>query len=354
MALTYLEKVESEAPSTAGASVDGGRAVSTFLLEEPTADDLQNAINELLGGTTYASTGFKMQRTPPKAHPTFPFWYASNIPSIRGVGEFTLEDADPALEVPTIPQYALYEDYWFTVEFTPRPYPVGLDEDISVASGSWYDEGGTSRSFQYAKEWLRYTDYEYVPQFDNVSAQQGQMVFESTDAANKKGFLGSPRMFLPNQILKFWWFQVPYRYVTSANSYITKWVGRINQNAWYNWKPGQLLYLSYSPKRYSPPIPLEDDFWEGSFLTTQKLCNIEFTFLYTNRPATALAAAPTNRHYVQAGHNLLPWFQTRKFYYAKSVASTALGIPGDIPANLSFPIELLFTDPDAAGAYAPP
>jgi hypothetical protein len=242
---------------------------------------------------------------------------------------------------------------------------VLADKSISLKKGqTWYDTDGSSKTNTFAQEWNRFTDYEPHPQNDNITAQFGTLVFQTATNAVPGGANagssviapGMPRIFLPNQLVQFTWYQVPYRYISSAKSYIRTLMGRVNQNDWYDWKSGELLYLNYKPHRYTPPVQKESLWIPGAF-STEKWCNIEFTFLSTSRvgsnlPTGDLPSKPTlqtaNHNWVAAGHNLLPWFGNdttgkKGFYYAVNPTDTA---GNKSPTWPSFPFELLFTDPD--------
>jgi|HubBroStandDraft_4_1064222.scaffolds.fasta_scaffold00029_60 hypothetical protein len=170
-------------------------------------------------------------------------------------------------------------------------------------------------------------------------------------------FQDSPRLFLPNQILKFNWYAVPYRFITDPNSYITRMLGRINQMSWYNWQPGQLLYLGFNPKKFTPPVVQTRLFQappggsNNPVALPDLLCNIEFTFLLTYRVGTGDIGPfpnPNNKNWIAVGHNLQPWYGDRAFHYSSSDANfygVQQGISGQYPKWLSAPFALLFQDP---------
>jgi hypothetical protein len=338
--------------------MEGGRAVSAYFLVAPQPADLQSAIIQILGTTQFAATATgKLARTPPLAHPLYPWLYASSILDIKGVGTYTLTNAEPTLEVPPLPQFALYAQYKFTIEFKPRPYPIVTDDTIQeISTGSWYPETGAGTSiqnFSYAAEWARFVDFTVTPLDDYVTQQVGQMRFVTggtgTPNANTATYTGSPRLFIPNQVIKFIWYGVPYRYMSSPNSYITRWTGRINQNAWGTTYPsGSLLYHSFKPTLYTPPVQKEvTDMYSGqSVFSTEKLMNLELEFIWTTRTTSDPPTGPTsgNLNYVIYGHNALPWHADRLFHYAESAVAP------NPPSFLSFPIEVLFSDPDTPGA----
>jgi hypothetical protein len=101
--------------------------------------------------------------------------------------------------------------------------------------------------------------------------------------------------------------------------------------------------------------------WEGGDLAYQKLIDITFHFLEANRvQGDSDTGVPYNMNFVKGGHNLQPFWKTRKFHYGGVRASKAIvdakilapateadgKTPIVIPAFYSFPLEVLFTDPD--------
>lgn len=349
---------QGEALSTMGFSLEGGRALATYDLTVEEELDIQEAVTYILGTTQIETAGLRLNRTPPLAHPQFPFLYASSITSIKGRGKYELVPSDPALEVPPFPSYALYSHYEITVEFTPRPYPVLDNTNTPQGTNCYVGPTGTKYFYNYAAEWLRYCDYEYQPKFDSITQVQGLMRFRTPEGTTQpvgpppeNTFEGIARMYLPDQMLKITWYAVPYRFVTSPNSVLAFYLGRINQGDWYNWKKGELLYVGFNPKRYTPPI--QDIALFNNVPSTEKLCNLELVFIHTHRELGIAPSTTPPPQFVVGGHNLLPWMPTRKFYYATTRQTTVPPDPGT-PSFLSFPIEQLFTDPDAFDAGLQP
>ncbi len=361
--LTFLEDVDSVSPNSAGSSWKAGRALSRYQLDGPGVSELAVAVTQILGDTSASDGSFGLKRVLPLCHPAFQWMYASAIIEIRGVGQPTYADtpnANVGLEVkPISNKFALYPKYYFTVEFTPRPYVLLKDSKIGTVARTWFNEDGNATHYGYAEEWKRYTDWEPQAQADSVTATQGEMIFRGTQAAVKDyRYPGMPRMFLNNQLIKFTWYQVPFSFVASRNSFIKKYRGRINQHDWFNWEAGELLYLNYSIVRYTPPVqaltnfpnPFDPDGEPGAVMfSTAKFVDIEFQFLETVR-TTDDDYTPTNGNWLVAGHNLLPIAKDRKnFHYATSYDFNA---PNDqtkwVPSWLSAPIpEILFANPDA-------
>lgn len=338
MAVDYSrEQTGSVAPGAVGFSQESGRAVLKYWVD---TNDLDDTIQDAIGSTDSGTDG-RLVRDLPRAHPFYPNMFVVNIPEIRGHGKPTETPADADLEAPAIPAYNDYPEWLVTVEFAPRPYAVLSDASIATSNLTWYKEDGSIVSKIYANEWLRYTDFDDEGEATLITAQQGQMTLQKLGGGNPNGFpfAGTPRLTMPGGIIRFRWFQVPYRYISSINSYIKKYRGYVNQNDWYNWRAGTLLFQNYKQKRYTPPFPdLVFDTGAAAF-SIEKLVDIEFEF-HVREVSAVSPPVPTNQNYKVNGHNAQPWLKDRQFYYSTS------GGPNDPPTYFSFPFELLFTDPD--------
>lgn len=360
--LGLAETVDNVAPSTAGCSWTDGKALSTYQIFNPGIDDLAPTITDILGTTQLDVYNGGLHRSLPLCHPAFQFWYASAITDIQGVGKYTKTRIpnNGGLETPPISgNYALYPIYNYKVQFTPRPYALLKDQRINVVTSIWIDEQNVTRDYLFAEEWLRYTDYAEEPIEDSVTATQGEMIYRDVPTFFGFGaprYSGMPRMYLNNSMVTLSWYQVPYRYITSPKSFLKKYRGRVNQTEFFNWLPGELLYLGYkTPRRYTPPVPHldqlpdADDPFEGlGVFSTQKFVDIELKFLGTKRQyAPAKPYVPTNKNFLASGHNVLPWAADRSFHYCTSYNRADENNQNQwVPSWLSAPFQILQTDPD--------
>ena len=356
----YLETQEDSATSNLAMDQTGGSARATYIINSQDAFNLQGTITDILGYTNpFAGTTQKMRRTIPLTHPKLSYLYASKIVSIVGEGSGTAyqqSPTPPALPIigsrPIAPYYQ-YAQYRVGVEFTgPRPYAILNDGafNSSASSSIFYPaDGGAGVAFTYAAEWLRYTEFDLYPQDNTIQGQTGGLALIKNSTTTVP-FTSPPWMWLPDQILKITWYQVPLRYIISPNSYIANrdWRGRVNQNDWWLWPKGSLLYLGYGIKKYSPPTgdvqtsPANEPY---RYINYAQLCDVELNFLLTKRVLSgSLGAAITNLNYIAAGHNLLPDMSDMKFYYATSTTPT-ISVQNR-PPWLSFPVEILMSDPD--------
>jgi hypothetical protein len=374
MPLTFIEACSDggPAPSTSTITIRTASDGAIYQLKNsPTPGDLQAAITTLLGdvkldvnaGATAGTDGVgALRRTLPVPHPVFQYHYCSAIPSIQGIGVPVLTQSPDALFTGLPPQstYAAYPEYDFKLQFNPVTYAVLPDESISNFTGHWYDESGSNLSipFSYVNEWLRFSDFLIQPAGDFITATIGNgMKFRTTQppgptSADGKTFTGQAKYYLPNSILKFTWYQVPYRYVLSANSYLEKYRGYINQNDWYNWKAGQLLYLNYAATRFTPPVPTAiswtgaTDVFPTSGVSQAKLCDLELTFLLTRRNCTD-APVPANKNSIPAHNNVQKFLGDRLWHYISTVQNPDTDNTKGAAFFPSFPVEILFMDPDA-------
>ena len=349
--VTYYETVGSQSTSSASFSIEGGRA--TMVLDVAAAD-ANDAILDLLGDCVRAGNG-ALNRTLPKAHPDFPWLYATRITNMVGLKPATSKTAsDSTYDAEPLPYFQAYTKYRLTVEFEPRPYAVRSNDTIQVFPAQTVyndDDAGSgapsTTSYKVASEWQRFVDVQVDAQPQLLTVQKGEMVFQTSSGSAPNGNRPSyfPSLVLPDGKVTVRWFQVPESYVRSASSHLKKWVGRVNQTEWLGWDAGQLLYLGFTHRRYTPPVPaldqLDNDAWAFS---TEKLCDIEMTFTETLREGTDLPSPPTNRSWIVGGHNLLGLIDPRGYYYARVNNATD---SKKVPLFQSFEVRLLFSDPDA-------
>jgi hypothetical protein len=289
----------------------------------------------------------------------------------RGIGlnPATLMVAtDETLSTDQLPQplpfFTLYDHYEIEVSYQSSNYPVLNDLAIDTLSSVWYQpppaQANQQTKFTYAFEWQRYLTWLQVPQNDWITGIAGQSRFETgdntlpgnADPTKAVSFQGMPRMWLPNQMVRLLWHQVPWRYVYSANSYLNRYLGMVNQfdffdigNLNFLFPAGSLLYLGYNPVSYMSPAAVIQQ-WVGGIDVTTMLVDLELIFLYTNRKQTNVPNVP-NRNFIPSGHNLEPYFPLRNFFYTYFVDDSGNGAANSYPYWFSFPVELLFTDPDS-------
>lgn len=368
MSSTFKERVASRSQLTAAFQQEGGTARATYTVANsgagmwggPGDSPGESVITEILGTATVGTR--RLYRVMPLAHPLFPWMYAYRIASIQGIGKPSSTQASgDGYEVDTITATtASYPYYEIVVEFAPRMYAVTEDEMVDNYSLTWYNTDGTTTTTQVYREWARFTDYEIRPAPEIITGQQGQSYFvkdlsaispfTTADRPHSQTFQGLPRIVSPRAQIVFKWMQVPFSYIDSGSSFIMAHIGKINQNAWYGWPAGSLLYEGVNVRRYTPPAPqlrIPDDALDT---TAQKLCDIEFNFTYVKRSQSSVPSlSGINGSWVAAGHNLLPWFGDREFYYAiypdqSDLADTSTWYP----TYESVPFEILFQNPDWA------
>lgn len=357
-----VEVVDNVSPNKAKFGYTASGATSTYLFQPDDAEDLQDAIALILGDVSNDVGDGRIQRTLPIAHPVYTTLYADSV-EIYGHGQYTLTDANPQLEAPTMPQFALYEEYVLVVNFTQRPYAVLPDTSVRMynSGNQWTNPAGSLTGYKYAAEWVRYTYFTVQDRSEFITAQQGQNVLRADGDQLPEGvpFAGMPKVFMPGQQINIIWEQVPSRYIGSPNSYITSFQGMVNQFSFWNWQAGQLLYLGYEPAFFTPPVQQElvvgDQNPNPAIGTTQRLMRVVLKFLVTFRTAVNPPSV-ANANFIVNHNNAFPWFagdtpvlsKSRNFYYVTTVAKAGDDTgASEVPTFFSFPLELLFTDPDA-------
>ena len=372
----FYEKVEKSgiSPWQASFTINGGRYVGPWITKTPVEQMptvLWSKITLIMGDCQPNGSG-GLARTLPVSVPLMPWLTAVAIQSLVGFGVPSLisfDNADLFECQPLENAFAAYPNHRFVVEYQQKPYAILRDETLTTKVISWYldDDSGVDDPLkaEVPIEWKRFTNTTWAPMDEVASAEQGQMVFRTNDASAPNGFSchGFPKMQVPKAILEVTWYFVPYSYIESRNSYLTKYIGRINQNAFEDYLPGELLYMGFKvgPK-YPPPVPEMVALFESAGFSTRKLVDVTMTFFFTQRDAGAEPPTPENRSFVAAGWNLLPFLGSpgttsptvasvaRGFYYATLADSPSADPDPSVqfPNLLSGPIpDLLFYDPDA-------
>lgn len=389
MAYRLVELAREEGLQT-GIGLEDGRGLGKYQITGisenffPTLTDIRTVCDGILGGVNNlaaktsdrsqdADAG-KIKRRLPKIHPYFEM-PASAILSITG--QSLQQEATPITPINYGAQtesyvtsgVTNYSNYEMQVEFKKRNYFLKPDSAIARKTASYWPVGAAadeSIQLYYAEEWNRFTFKTFAPLGDTVSSQFGRMLFFAPDfdtgdeKINGRQYEASPYVHLKNQMLEVTWYQVPYRYIFDLTvdgvlyeSYLTKFINRVNQRRFLGCAAGTLLYLGATPTEvYIPPIPGQV-FGAGAifqpnplFAEEDLLCNAKLRFIYTPRTSPQDYpddADPFQGNIIPAGHNLFPNFADRNFYFCYT---GDMGTPDTVrPAFDSFLFEMLFTDP---------
>lgn len=384
---SYTEKTEDVSPTVASFTARQQSTSGVYLTFPNTFADMPNRLIDVLGYTgTQVPTGAppgqpnagKINRVLPLRHPQYQWLFADSWrPRAKGSNLVTITPGTGGGSS-IIPQFPLYQTYEADIAFSSRDYNCWQDSDITIGASNGVDREGNNYGYTFAPEWLRYCKFELRPLNNFIDAKMGQMKFRNPGggAPSPDGvqYQDAPKMYLPDSALKVKWFSVPYRYVTSANSYLRNFIGHINQKAWGDaalvgggfgpFAKGSLLFHGAVPVAIYPNTVPDEGLLHfnpnaGAQFSKSLLCDLELEFTYTARIAGAPSTlpAPSNTNWLAAGHNLLPWLTTRLFYYATTTGPGADLDPTQWrPTFYSFPFELLFTDPDVpyAGGIGSP
>lgn len=366
----FAENADSISTAHASFSMSGGsHATQTLYLSGDNyedgavpLEDVIESISIILGEVNTLPTYGIIDRSLPLAHPLYPWLYASSV-GIRGYGQPYKAISQIPMEAPPLPNMTAYRSYEFNVDFTPRPYVVASNASVPLLPVVFYDASGLPIPVEVGAEWVRFTNWWYDRKFESITARQGQMRFRLANGGTVANvpFVDMPKLFLPDSVLHILWHQVPYRYIYSENSYLDGLIGYINQNKFTTWEPGELLYIGYNAKPYTPPVQELDAINTGTtgfIFSAEKLVDVELLFLRTKRKlgsAGELYNSPTIGtvglpYWIQAGWNLAPNVADRLFHYVTTVdTSTKLDTDSTRwkPLFNSAEFSLLFSDPDA-------
>lgn len=333
----YQERVGSIAKASAGFGMEGGRA--TIEYQMPWAD-VKDFCQECLGSVKL--NGNRLRRVLPKAHPVFPWLYASSISTVEGYQFETTSMETEELEAPAIDYYAQYAYARVVVEFTPRPYSLFADDSIGTGACIYMDPTGAMLGPVAVYEYWRFVSFKSKPAMEYLTAQHGQFRMAGT-IPDGVAFPGQVRIIKKSKALTITWHQVPYAVSEGPN--IFNGLGMVNQQKWWGYEAGTLLFLGIdTTEPVPPPFPdLETDPDLGTTVpSADKVVNIVFNMLYCE-PVMGARVTPPLTNYIAYGHNAQPWFKDGKYYYATTGTTIDQDPANGVPPYFSYPFDLLFT-----------
>ena len=340
MVAEFKERVGNIAKSSAGFSFEGGKATIEYHL---LWDEVEQFCKDALGQVSIAFG--KLARILPYAHPVFPWLYVSSIPTIEGFRFITnSEAAGVDLEAEPIPEYALYQYAKVVLEFSPRPYALFKDESIGVYPLEYFNDAGATVTKDVAAESWRFVEYATKTSMEYLTAQHGQYRMAGTLEATAPSFPGQVRILKKSKNITLTWHQVPFRVSEGPN--IFDGLGKINQIAFFGYGTGTLLFQGWTTTRPMPaPFPdmVVDEDTGSTLPSSEKIVNIEFSFLYLEPDLGGQGVTPENQNHIAYGHNAFPWFKDGKYYYATTGGDANTSPVEGIPPYKSYPFQLLFT-----------
>lgn len=367
-----LEAADSLQPGNSGVSLEYAKNKGLYFVS---GSEINEQILGIVGSNAERTDG-RIQRSLPRCHPQMPFLTIGSInavghgkPSI--VGALVNKDFQPPRMADS---FALYPEYRVECEFVQHDYQMLDDSQIYVQTDRTYDRGGNEMTALYVNEYDRFITVDEKHDAKIITATQGQLKFV-TGKGQKGGaspphgaaFAGTPRIPFPETILTILWHQVPYRYVASRNSFFKRLANHVNQAFWafdkYQFDPGELLYLGFSYRRWTPPFPnfdLNPALGQNSQrLALEKWVDVTLTFAAVTTRINPDPPQLPNTNWMPvaaAGHNLLPWFGpqnsglapgARPYYYVCSFNPAAVDDPNFwAPLYDSALLQMLFMDPD--------
>lgn len=346
------------------------------------SQDLYDRITRIIGGTNpgpsprpLGSPGGagSLDRLMPMCDPQFPSLFADppavRVNNMEGYSSDQYGLGGLLAVPPTVERFALYKGVEFTIPFSARPYAVVPNSRMTMSALDFYAEDGTRRRLNYYLEWKRFTQQLWHAIDSRISASVGSsMVFRvpsSVGSPNKDVYTAVPDVLVNDMGLKLRWFAVPLRYLTSGNSYLTRYRGYVNQFPFLGKVKGAFLYVgpevirTYTPPKFLP-ADTADPFLQGTF-DPDVLMDVELSFIFTARRRFAAEAGPgdistdpdritdaerPNKSWIDGPMNWLLHWTTKRWYYAHA---NVPNVSGWVPQYLSVPYEILFADPDVAG-----
>lgn len=345
-AFTLFQRCDDLSPGRAGFGVEGGRAEELYISRDSvTAQEIKDALLEILGDVSIGP-GYLI-RTLPKAHPMFPWLLASSV-EIQGVGhqdtrlgetsvEVEVEDGDIRESSSMTDSYLQYVKTQLKVSFTPRPYALIDDDAITAEEITWTKPDGTTETAVDSHEYERFTDQELDDNPQIATAQHGQMWFR-TSGEEPEGypFSGHPYTILPDGEFRLIWYQVPYTIFLDSTHPMRRFVGHVNQSEFFDQPAGSLLYMGAKARRYTPCVPAYRLVGSKIGYSSEKLCDITFRFAWTSRTTDA-PPDTGNANWIASGHNIMPYWKFREFFYIANKADDMR------PLFYSAPMQLLFS-----------
>lgn len=393
------ERIQGSSPGSTSISLEGeSRATMVFIVEGPkNKEDQRNPLvlfcQEALGTVSINQQNGALKRTSPMAHPQFRWLYAERISNIKGLGFARTSQSDPSSDllrwytyggtswqlIP--PYYLVYDRYEVTIEFSARPYLTADDvtmEKLNLAypnsykiSGNnaiYYNDNGEQKvvSGDPFREYARFITYTTETSAEFLTMKGGSFKFvsdvEQIDSQSIPGFYG--KTLIPKVVLKMTWSIVPYSFIDpseDASTNIFQALGRVNQNWFFGYGPGELLFTgftntqkmknqfdvyAYSLDQVADLPRINDILYTDitlSFLYIPVYSYSKTGAIYPSSPKGVIN--PNNLSYVNAGHNLAQT-QVNKQYYpvvSQDVESPApTNAKKKKPVYGSYPFELIF------------
>lgn len=383
----WYEIIDSESPTTSTFNNSSSSSVATFLIPNT---DIIPFVQDVLGSATLKNNSY-ISREIPASSPLFYWQYATKIVSIKGYSPDGNLDAEALKQDTTykniqtnIPPYVgNYKFYKITVQFESRPYNVITDDQLfrykedkkyflpreSTFNILGVPVGFQDEPFDYTdrKEYLRFTNIELEPYFDNLTWGNGnfQLVGGDNDdfdyTALPQAVSGLNNTIIPKYKLFFKWYFVPFEF-SVLNKRWTDCYNKINQEAFTATKgdvtfeifqKGSILFKKSEIKKYEPYYPFETinigpnssifDYFTEYY--KNQYCDITFECIYwdlseESKPAPDPATYnPLFSKDVNSMFNrVLNPIQQNWFY-----AETASEKPIASPIFWSIPLQLLWT-----------
>jgi len=335
----------------------GNTTASATLVGYIDANDYALAVASILGYSTVRYKGdlVELYRIAPVCHPRIMNLYASAvritpyafIEAGKPVNPWENKEIAPAFTFTYANAPSMLEGFnvaRYTSHYKKLRVEIDFSEFVGITFAS-NDQPNFDDKF-YDREYRRYTqvtfDYNLeVLQMDNAA----NLVFDAGPPVNQ-AFPTPVGVMLPQGKLNIKWMWVPHEFIhdnkptlsTKAviNKTIHSTLGKVNEDTFLVFEPGQLLFTSW--KTEPVVIPVADA--ESNSVIMNLAWNVEFEFLYLNTVAASYYISTPDQHWRFRGHNIFPWRGDGKFYPA-SIRKSDGNIPGK-PLYEARPFSLMF------------
>lgn len=371
--IPLFQRIASRGPGRGGFGLEGGRVVETYISTAPVSrSEMQEALRAILGTVERSPLG-QLNRQIPVSHPDFKWLFASDV-QIIGQGHRDrdgnfgqTEDADEGIiyEAPSITTKSWrHVKTELQITFEPRPYTVLQNGSLQPTMLSYWNTDGSAGGGIDSQEYLRYVDEDSEANPQLASFTHGEFVLRTGSGSEPGGsgsgrpaaFPGTPWVLMPNGTFRVVWYAVPYSIYRDKTAPMWRYISHVNQQSFWGWEPGKLLYKGPSARKYTPTFPFYAQIGSGlggtigggtTAFSSEKLCDIAFNFEFTMREVTDPPdLAVVNGSWIPGGHNAMPWHKTRLFYTVTTPSSNnSLANSEWRPLYPSAPMHLLFTCP---------
>src|SRR5262249_39451189 len=138
---------------------------------------------------------------------------------------------------------------------------------------------------------------------------------DTTNVPQGFNFAGRPTLYVPADVMRLTWADVPYSYWSSTKSLLRRRKYTVNQRPFLGYDPGELLYLGAKIQdRNSPPFPTSDILDNTAVASQEKLATFVLSFKIRQVASFTAPVIAGDAQRIWRGHNLAPSFHDGGWY----------------------------------------